>query len=143
MDYQGKTALITGASSGIGAEFARQLAARGMNLVLVARSQDKLMELAEDIRKTHEVTIKVLVADLSNPDEAADLAERTKAAKLEVDLLINNAGFGTHGRFSKQSSMQERREVLVNALAPLETIHAFLPGMIAHGGGTIVNMASA
>lgn len=142
-DYTGKTALITGASSGIGEAFAHQLAARGMDLILVARSQDKLHALAEEISQQYERRSKVLVADLSDPDEAAGLLDRVKSAGMKVDLIVNNAGFGTHGRFTRQSSAQERREVLLNALAPLEIAHAFVPGMVERGGGGIINIASS
>lgn len=142
-DYTGKTALITGASSGIGEEFAHQLAARGMSLILVARSQDKLKTLADTLKSEHGVECKVLAADLSDPDQAAELADRVKAAGLTVDMLVNNAGFGTHGPFVKQSREQERREVLLNALAPLELIHGFLPAMRERGGGAIINVASS
>lgn len=142
-DYFGKTALITGASSGIGEEFAAQLAKRGVNLILVARSQDTLKNIANGLSKTYGITTKVLAADLSDPDAARGLADRVKTAGLQVDILINNAGFGTHGPFAKQSPDQERSEVLLNALAPLETIHAFLPGMRERGHGAVINVASS
>ena len=142
-DYRDKTALITGASSGIGEAFAHQLAARGMHLILVARSQDKLLSLADALGREHGCRTKVLVADLSDPDQASGLADRVKSAGLQADLIINNAGFGTHGRFTRQSAAQERREVLLNALAPLEIAHAFVPGMVERGGGAIINVASS
>lgn len=142
-DYAGKTALITGASSGIGEEFARQLAQRGMSLILVARSQDKLKTLADRLKTEHGVTCKVLSADLSDPEQTAGLPDRVKNAGLRVDLLVNNAGFGTHGPFVKQSAEQERREVLLNALAPLDLIHGFLPAMRERGEGAIINVASS
>ena len=129
-EYRGKTALITGASSGIGEAFARQLAERGMDLILVARSQDKLLALADELAGEHGCRTKVLVADLSEPDQAAGLADRVKSAGLQADLIVNNAGFGTHGRFTRQSAAQERREVLLNALAPLEIARAFVPGVL-------------
>lgn len=141
--YTGKTALITGASSGIGEEFADQLAKRGMNLILVARSQDKLKAIADRITDSTDVSVKVLCADLTDPDAARGLADRVRSAGLQVDLLINNAGFGTHGPFAKQSPDQERNEVLLNALAPLEAIHAFLPGMRERGHGAVINVASS
>src|SRR5687768_1222241 len=95
------TALVTGASSGIGMEFARQLAGRGHDVVLVARSADRLERLAGELRDAHGVRAEVVVQDLSAPDAASVVAEELAARGLSVDLLVNNAGFGTVGRFEE------------------------------------------
>src|SRR5712692_10293918 len=97
--YTGKTALITGASSGIGAAFARALAAQGANLILVARSEDKLRELATALASQLSIRAEVIAADLSLPAAGQELFAATQQLGLPIDLLINNAGFGTYGSF--------------------------------------------
>src|SRR5215468_10571088 len=97
--YQGKTALVTGASSGIGRVFAKELAARGMSIILVSRSGDVLQSLAEEIAAEHGVRAEVIQADLSREKKAAEVAEEVARRGLSIDLLINNAGFLTHGNF--------------------------------------------
>ena len=110
-DYAGTTSLVTGASSGLGEEFARQLAARGGDLVLVARSADRLEALAEDLRARHRVTVTTLPADLSLPAEVSRVA--AQAATTEIDVLVNNAGFGTYGTFADLDAGRElARELL-------------------------------
>jgi hypothetical protein len=91
------TALITGASSGIGAEFARQLAAKQQNLILVARSEDKLNLIAHQLRQQHGIQIEVIVQDLTEPQSSRSVQRKVEECGLTVDLLINNAGFGTYG----------------------------------------------
>ena len=141
-EYRGKTALITGASGGLGEVFARQLAARGMNLILVARSEAKLRGLAEELARTHSVKADAIASDLSKPGAGAALHAATKAKGLAVDLLINNAGFGSFGRFETIDPKQESEMVQVNIATPLELCHAYIPDMLARGGGTVVNVAS-
>src|SRR5258706_12722303 len=97
--YQGKTALITGASAGIGAAFASELAARGMDIVLVARSEERLHALATDIMQQHGHRAEVIAADLSNEQGVALVLHEVERRGLTIDLLVNNAGFGTHGCF--------------------------------------------
>jgi hypothetical protein len=97
MEFVGQTALITGASTGIGAVFAHQLAARGAHLILAARSEDRLRALAADLTETHGVRVDVLPADLTRPGAGEDLADRVAALGRTVDVLVNNAGFATHG----------------------------------------------
>src|SRR3954463_11164750 len=97
--FSGTTALITGASSGLGAEFAREIARRHANLVLTARSREKLEQLAADLSRVNGVSVQVIVQDLAEPDGALALAKELKARNISVDHLINNAGFGTAGRF--------------------------------------------
>jgi len=140
-DFAGTTSLVTGASSGLGEQFARQLAARGSNLVLVARSADRLDALAGELRARHRVTVTTWPADLSLPDEVGRVAEH--AAATEVDVLVNNAGFGTYGSFADLDAGREHDEVMVNAVAGVDLAHAVLPGMLARRSGGIITVASS
>ena len=140
-DYAGTTSLVTGASSGLGEEFARQLAARGGDLVLVARSADRLEALAEDLRARHRVTVTTLPADLSLPAEVSRVAAH--AATTEIDVLVNNAGFGTYGTFADLDAGREHDEIMVNAVAAVDLAHAVLPGMLGRRRGGIITVASA
>ncbi|MDX3107991.1 SDR family NAD(P)-dependent oxidoreductase [Nonomuraea angiospora] len=135
-------ALVTGASSGIGAEFARQLAARGHDLVLVARSGPALDALAASLRQAHGVRAEVLVQDLSAPDAAPRVAEEVAARGIAVELLVNNAGFGTAGHFARIAPEREHEELMVNVVALVGLTHAFLPGMLARGSGGVLNVGS-
>jgi short-subunit dehydrogenase len=132
---------VTGASSGLGEEFARQLAARGGDLVLVARSADRLEALADDLRARHRVTVRTLPADLSLPAEVSRVA--AQAATTEIDVLVNNAGFGTYGTFADLDAGREHDEIMVNALAAVDLAHAVLPGMLGRRRGGIITVASA
>ncbi|HEY6236260.1 MAG TPA: SDR family oxidoreductase, partial [Candidatus Elarobacter sp.] len=136
------TALITGASSGIGEAFARALAARGEDLVLVARSAERLEALAAELSAKHGVRAHVLPADLSDPKAVDALVAELTARGLTVTTLINNAGFGTHGEFASLDAARERDEVIVNVLAPVQLTHALLPAMVARKSGAIVNVGS-
>jgi len=140
--YQGKTALITGASAGIGAEFARALAARGATVVLVARSEDRLRALADEVARDYEVRAEVVVADLTRPGAAADLRAALDACGLTVDLLVNNAGFGTYGPFETIAPERDGAVVALNVAAVVDLTHLFLPAMLAKGDGAVVNVAS-
>jgi short-subunit dehydrogenase len=140
-DYAGATSLVTGASSGLGEEFARQLAARGGDLVLVARSADRLEALADDLRARHRVTVTTLPADLSLPAEVSRVAAH--AATTEIDVLVNNAGFGTYGTFADLDAGREHDEIMVNAVAAVDLAHAVLPGMLGRRRGGIITVASA
>ncbi|MBB3731133.1 SDR family NAD(P)-dependent oxidoreductase [Nonomuraea dietziae] len=135
-----KTSLVTGASSGIGAEFATQLAAQGYDLVLVARSVGKMDELAERLRAAHSVEVDVIGQDLSAPDAVGRIAERL--AGRPIDLLVNNAGFGTAGRFQDIDPGREHDELMVNVVSLVGLTHALLPGMLARGQGAVVNVGS-
>jgi uncharacterized protein len=139
--YTGKTSLVTGASSGLGAGFARQLAARGSNLVLVARSAGRLAALAADLRARHRVTVTTLPADLSQADEVSRIARF--AASTDIDVLVNNAGYGTYGGFAGLDAAREHAEVMVNAVAAVDLAHAVLPGMLARRAGGIITVTSA
>ncbi|GAA4063813.1 SDR family NAD(P)-dependent oxidoreductase [Nonomuraea soli] len=132
-------ALVTGASSGIGAEFARQLAARGHNLVLVARSVDRLETLAKELDGVH---VEVIGQDLAEPDAAARVERELEARGIQVDLLVNNAGFGTTGRFEEIPAERERDELMVNVVALVGLTHAVVPGMVERGSGGVINVGS-
>jgi uncharacterized protein len=137
-----KTALVTGASSGIGVEFARQLAARGDDLVLVARSVDKLEKLAAELRSAYGVRAEGIGQDLTAPDAASRVAEEVAARGMTVDLLVNNAGFGTAGRFAEIPAERDRDQLMVNVVSLVGLTHAFIPGMVARGEGAVVNVGS-
>lgn len=136
------TALITGASSGIGEAFASALATQGFDLVLVARSEDKLNALAKQLTELHSRRVEVVVADLTHAGSAAKVRTATKALGLPIDLLVNNAGFGSVGAFQKLDGDRERQEVLLNVAAVVDMTHAFLPDMVDQGRGGIINVAS-
>jgi len=140
--YHGKTALITGASSGIGAAFARTLAARGANVILVARSEGRLQALADEVMRDHGVRAAVIAADLTRPDAARDLRATVDTRGLAVDLLVNNAGFGTYAPFETLAPERDHDEVTLNVAAVVDLTHLFLPAMLAKGDGAVVNVAS-
>src|SRR5712691_11554476 len=140
--YRGKTALITGASSGIGETFASTLAARGMNLILVARSEGKLRTLATQLASQHGIRAEVIAADLAQENAATAIQSEVEEKGLQVDMLINNAGFGTHGPFESLSPQRDHEEVMVNVTALVDLTHAFVPAMAARGDGAIINVAS-
>lgn len=135
-----RTALITGASSGLGAEFARQLAARGADLVLVARDEAALEGVAADVRARHGVAVDVLAADLLAPDALARVEERLSSGS--VDVLVNNAGFGLDLAFEQNDVDAEVRHLRLHVEAAMRLTRAVLPSMLARGSGRIVNVAS-
>jgi uncharacterized protein len=143
------TALVTGASSGIGREIARQLAARGTHIVAVARDEERLGELAREVAEARDdVEVEVLPADLADPDQLATVEARLAATEADagagrpIDLLVNNAGFGTYGRFADLDRDGEEREIRLNVVALVRLTHAALGPMLARGHGTIVNISS-
>jgi len=140
--FKGKTALITGASSGLGLTFAHALAERGMNIILVARSAERLRALAKEISEQHTVHAEVLVADLSQAREAERIQQAVEQRELTVDLLINNAGFATHGFFETLEPEREQEEIMVDVASVVALTHAFLPPMVARGEGAVINVAS-
>jgi short-subunit dehydrogenase len=140
--YQGKTALVTGASSGIGEAFARDLARRGMQLILVARSADRLSEIAAELRARHGIAVTVLPADLGEEHAAERLRREVEQRGLQVDMLVNNAGFATHGRFEEVGGARDHQQVMVNVSALVDLTHAFVPAMLERGGGDVINVAS-
>lgn len=137
-----RTALITGASAGIGATLAREFAAHGFDLVLTARRQDRLFDLAREIIKQHKVHVLVETADLVNPNAPQEIFDALKMRGIVVDVLINNAGYsGAH--VFETSQLQEQRdfiEVMMTSVVGLT--HLFVPGMIARGFGRVLNVAS-
>ncbi|GBF80937.1 SDR family NAD(P)-dependent oxidoreductase [Aphanothece sacrum] len=141
--YQGKTALITGASSGIGEVFAKNLAKRGMNLILVARSEEKLRMLARDLHELYNVSTEVIVADLSRENVAFDIFKTVEQMQLTVDMLINNAGFLNYDPFEQIGIQQDHNQIMVNVTALVDLTHLFIPGMLAKGDGSIINLSSS
>lgn len=140
-DFTSKTSVATGGSSGLGAEFARQLAVRGSDLVLVARSAGSLEALAGELQAGHGVTVTALPADLSLPDEVRRVAAH--AAASQIDVLVNNAGSGTYGDFAGLDPGREHAEMMVNAVTAVDLAHAVLPGMLARRRGGIITVASS
>ena len=134
--------LITGASAGLGAEFARQFAARRHDLVLIARREQALSELAAQLRSAHGVTVTVIAQDLSLPDSAAELHSRTSDLGIEVDVLVNNAGFGTHGNLIDADPARLASEIQLNCGTLVGLTQRYLPQMRSRGRGTIINIAS-
>ncbi len=137
--YSGKTALVTGASAGIGVAFAKKLAKKGMNIVLVARSEEKMKAVAAELIG---VKATVIALDLTEPDAVAKLQSRLAEEQIEIDLLVNNAGFGTFGKFEDIDPATERKEIQLNVMAVVELTHAFIPSMLKKGEGAIINVAS-
>lgn len=135
-----RTAFVTGASAGIGAAFARRLARDDWNLVLVARRRERLEVLAEEVAKRHGVQARVLAADLAEA-EGVGAAVADLEAHLP-DLLVNNAGFGTVGRFAELDPEREEREIRLNVLALVRLTRAVLPGMVARGSGAVIQVSS-
>jgi short-subunit dehydrogenase len=134
-------ALITGASSGIGEAFARRLAAEGFDLTLVARREDRLRALAEELSAAHGIQAEALAADLSR-DEEIDRLVAAIQTRPDLTLLINNAGFGTRGDFAEVEPERHLAMIRVHDLATVALSRAALPGMIARGGGGIINVSS-
>ena len=131
-DLRGTTALITGASSGLGAEFARQLAAAGVHLVLTARRQARLEELASELRARHKIELHIIALDLSESNGANRLFEQANRLGRPIQLLVNNAGAGRYGPFLRQSWEEQRRIFQLNAGSPTELTYLFLQHMRAH-----------
>ena len=142
MEFKGCRALVTGASSGMGEVFARELARRGADLVLAARSRGKLEALASELRASAHVTVQVEAADLSEPGAGQALADRLAEQDLRIDVLVNNAGFGLFGPLHEADGQRIAQAVRLNVAAPTELTCSLLPGMRARDRGAIVNVAS-
>jgi uncharacterized protein len=140
--YQGKRVLITGASSGIGECFAWAFAAQGADLILVARSEQKLQSLAAELSRQHAIHVSVIPIDLTQPRAAETLYQRTAAENLTVNVLVNNAGFASHGYFEQVDLKRQVDEITLNISAIVELTHWFLPGMLERDSGTIINVSS-
>lgn len=139
MPFRPTRSLITGASSGIGAEFARALAARGSDVVLVARRVDRMQALADELTAAHGVRVEVIGADLAEEGAGTALFARVEGT---VDLLVNNAGFGVYGPLAEAEAAALDRMIAVDIRALVDLTHAFLPGLLERRRGGIINIAS-
>ncbi len=140
--YADRWALITGASSGIGAEFARKLAARGMHLVLTARRQELLQQLADELHTRHGTKTEIISGDLVDPAEPQRLIAAIAAKNIQVELLINNAGFGWVGTVDETDLARINGLMQLNIAALTELTYLVLPGMLERGHGGIINVSS-
>lgn len=135
-------ALITGASSGIGRQFATIHAERGGDLVIVARSVDRLNEVKDELESKHSVHVTVMPKDLTLPDSAQEICDEVKTAGLQVDYLINNAGFGGHGKFHERDWAQDLAMIQLNVVALTALCRLFLSDFVARNSGRILNVSS-
>ncbi|MEM1295332.1 MAG: SDR family oxidoreductase [Verrucomicrobiota bacterium] len=137
-----KTALITGASSGIGKEFARIHAEKGGDMVIVARSEDKLRALKHELEEKHSVKVQVISKDLTKPGAAQEIRDAVKAEGIEIEFLINNAGFGGHGKFHERAWEDDLAMIQLNMVTLTELCRLFLPDFITRNRGRILNVSS-
>jgi uncharacterized protein len=140
--WRGKWALVTGASAGIGKALAEELAAGGVNLILIARRADRLEDLARKLTAAHKIRAEVFPADLAQRDTPEKIFEFARQKPITVDLLINNAGFGAYGKFTSVDSRRLLDMVQVNCAAVVHLTHLFLPGMIQRRSGDVLIVAS-
>ena len=144
MNLDGCNALITGASAGIGREFARQLAGRASSMILIARREEQLIELNHELQQQHQnLRVHIRKVDLSNPAQLKELMESLDREQIDVDLLINNAGLGDAGRFATSDPIRNEEMILVNVLTLTSLTRHLLPQMIAKGHGGILNVSSS
>ncbi len=136
------TALVTGASSGIGSELARLHASKKGDVVLVARREQALNELKGELENTYGITATVIVADLAQPEVAANIFAATEAAGIQVDILMNNAGFGGHGKFYERELAKDQAMMQVNMVSLVSLTHLYLQGMVQRNSGKILHVAS-
>ncbi|MBO1350794.1 MAG: SDR family oxidoreductase [Hormoscilla sp. GUM202] len=136
------TALVTGASSGIGAELARLHGSKKGDLVLVARREEALNALKSELEGAYGIKATVITADLAQPDAAANIFAATEAAGIQVDILINNAGFGGHGKFHERDLAKDRAMMQVNMRSLVDLTHLYLQGMVSRNSGKILHVAS-
>jgi uncharacterized protein len=137
-----KTALITGASAGIGRAFAEELARNGYDLVLVARRRERLEQIGAGLRAAYGITATVIAADLSDPHAPEAIHEQLQQAHIPVDMLVNNAGYALSSNFSEESWNTHDMFLNVMVTSVVRLCHLFIPGMKARGGGQIINIAS-
>ena len=136
------TALITGASTGIGRELAVIHAERGGDLVIVARSEDKLQELKSELESSHGIQVRVLVYDLTDREAPAHLFQQLKEEEIDIEVLVNNAGFGGLGKFHQREWADDLAMINLNVVALTELTRLFLPGMVSRGRGKVLNVSS-
>ena len=134
--------LITGATSGIGLEIARVMAAKGHDLILVARRKEKLEHLKMELESGYGISVDIIVKDLTKENAAKEIFEFTDRKHFYVNILINNAGFGDYGKFYYRSLEKQTRMVQLNIIALMELTHLYLPDMLANSKGRIMNVAS-
>jgi uncharacterized protein len=142
VEGSGKTALVTGASSGIGKAFAELLAQKGYAVVLTARRADRLEALAAELKQKYGVGTHTIVADLSQPDASQQIAAELAARKIAIDVLVNNAGYGVPGSYVNVAWNDHERFMQVMVTAVLDLTYRLLPGMLERGWGRIINIAS-
>jgi hypothetical protein len=142
IDYRSQTTIVTGASSGLGAEFARQLAARGSNLVLVARRADRLESLAQELTRAHGVTVTVIARDLGLPDAGRTLRAELESRGIHATGLVNNAGFGTHNAFPDEDPDRLQDMIALNVGALVDLTRAYIEPLTSAGTGVLINVAS-
>ena len=142
IDYRSQTTIVTGASSGLGAEFARQLAARGSNLVLVARRADRLESLADELTRAHGVTVTVIARDLGLPDAGRTLRAELESRGIHATGLVNNAGFGTHNAFPDEDPDRLQDMIALNVGALVDLTRAYIEPLTSAGTGVLINVAS-
>lgn len=142
LPFSKRTALVTGASSGIGVDIARALAARGANLILVARREEAMRKLGQEITARHPVDVSILPADLARPGAAIELAERVGSMGLQADILVNNAGFGLHGSFVDLPWERQQEMLQLDIVTLTHLCHVFAPDMVKRGWGRILLIAS-
>ena len=140
--YQGKTALITGASAGIGLEFAKQFAAMGCDLVLTARRQDRLQQIAAELSQNFQIKAHVIALDLADPAAPANLESQLQERRMQIDILINNAGFGLPGTLVSQPWSAHAASLQVLLIAPTQLCRALIPAMRERAWGRVINVAS-
>jgi short-subunit dehydrogenase len=135
-------ALVTGASQGLGEVFARALAASGQNVILVARSRDKLDSLANELKRSHSILAEALVFDLASPSAAARIVHQLHDQNLRVNLLVNNAGFGVRGEFLKLPIARQMEMLQLNNATVVELTYSLLPSLMEHPQAGIINVSS-
>ncbi|WP_033327754.1 SDR family NAD(P)-dependent oxidoreductase [Streptomyces yerevanensis] len=142
IDYRRQTVIVTGASSGLGAEFARQLARRGADLVLVARRADRLKDLADELTRAHGVTVTVVARDLGRPDAGRTLRAELESRGIHATGLVNNAGFGTHNALTDEDPDRLQSMIALNVSALVDLSRAYIDPLTSTDTGILINVAS-
>lgn len=139
-----KTVLVTGASSGIGEEFAKQYASKGYNLVLVARSREKLLKLSDLLTTKHHIHVHIIVLDLSKEFSVNDIFSYLEQEKIEIDILVNNAGYATNGRLTNIDFKHQHEQIMLNSVTVMDMCYQFIKDKLSKNKneGTIINIAS-